>query len=172
MRRLRGVLGFGRIETIVRAKPRGKRGRGRVRRPQLTEGNAYGGARKSIVADYDCGGLAAGHDRIDNVLLERKPLRIAVALEQNLESHMALRLKGPVQAERVPRRMRRIKMRARNPTGWQRLVRRVRTAIRQQFGKHMGMRPGRALAAGRRDRLVNLDATEPADKDDADWPPG
>jgi hypothetical protein len=74
-------------------------------------------------------------------------------------------MKRPQQAERVPRRMRRIKVRARNPTGRQRLVRRVCTAMRQQFGKHMGMRPGRALAAGRRDRLVNLDATEPADKD-------
>jgi hypothetical protein len=50
-------------------------------------------------------------------LLERKPLRIAVACQQYLEGHMALGPKGPTLAERVSCRMWRIKVRAGNPTG-------------------------------------------------------
>ena len=99
MRRLCGILGFGRIETIVRGKPGGKRDRRWVRRPQLAQRNA-------IVADCDCGGLAAGHNRIDHALFERKPLRIAVARQQKLEGQMALGLERLTLAERIPNRMR------------------------------------------------------------------
>src|SRR5262249_60882533 len=77
---------------------------------------------------------------------------------------MVLGLKWSTLAERVPSRMRWIKVRAGNPAGRQRLVRRVRTTARQQFGKHMGMRPAWALAAGRRDRRVKHPAPQGTDK--------
>ena len=78
---------------------------------------------------------------------------------------MALGLKGPTLAKQVPSWMGRVDVRAWNPAGRQRFVRRVRAAMRQQFRKHMGVRPARALAVGWRDRLINLDAAEAADKD-------
>ena len=39
------------------------------------------------------------------------------------------------------------------------------SAAFQQFWQHMRVRPLRALAGWRRDRLIDLDAAEPADED-------
>ncbi len=71
----------------------------------------------------------------------------------------------PGLAEAVPRRMRRIEMRAGNPPLRHRLGRGMGSPALQEPRQHVRVRSLRALARGRRDRLIDLDAAEPADED-------
>ncbi len=78
---------------------------------------------------------------------------------------MADGVERPRLTQAVAGRMRRIKMRAGNPSIRHRLGRRMGSAAFQKFGQHMGVRSIRTFSRRGRNRLIHLDPAEPADED-------
>ena len=76
---------------------------------------------------------------------------------------MGLLVPGAAMAEAVLERMGRYEMGARHEAVWHRLGRGMGAAGAQQLRQDMGVRAFRALAVGRRDRLIDLAAPEAAD---------
>ena len=78
---------------------------------------------------------------------------------------MGLLVPGAAMAEAVLERMGRHEMRARHQAVWHRLGRGMGAAGAQQLRQDVGVRAFRALAVGRRDRLVDLAAAEAGHED-------
>ena len=106
-----------------------------------------------------------GVDGVLHALLDRNGLGVAESGHHLLECVQMSDLERTGLAEPVARGMRGVKMRAGNPSRRNRFGRRMGAAALQEFWQHMGMRPVRALAGGRRDRLIHLDAAEPGEED-------
>ena len=158
------VVGLDPIGAFVRRHPRRKRGQCFIRRVQLPQDDANVGARETIVDDRDGGRIPSRCNSRNDALLERNQLGISEPPQHLLKRLVA----AQVECSRVPRPVchgvRRIKVGARNPTDGNRLRRRMGAPMLQQLGKHVCVGPFRTLAGGRRDRLKDLDPSEPARK--------
>ena len=110
-------------------------------------------------------GRLAGKHRIDHPPLGRKGCGIAAGGHHPLKGVMVRGIERSGLTQAVPRRMRRIEMRAGNETFRDRFGRGMGAAAFQEPRQHMRVRSFRALARRRRDRLIDLDAAEPADED-------
>ena len=97
--------------------------------------------------------------------LGRKCHGIAARGHHPLKGTMVRGVERPGLTQAVPRRMRRIEMRAGNPDLGHRFGGGMGSAAFQEPRQHVRVRSLRALARGRRDRLIDLDAAEPADED-------
>ena len=104
-------------------------------------------------------------DRLRDAPLDGECFGIAATLHHQLKRIVMRRIERPGFAHAVAGRMRRIKMRAGDPALRNGLGGGMGSAAPQQFWQHMRVRPLRALAGRRRDRLIDLDAADPADED-------
>lgn len=165
MQRFHGVAGISRAELTTSRHPCGKCSRALLQRLQLVKGDAQGCAGKALVRNHDRGRLPSGAYSIDDPSFERNTIGIAITLEQDLEGGIAVVPERVSAAKVVSQRMWRMDMGARNPTLRQRLGRRMGPTACEELRKDVGMGAVRASAAGRRDRLKHLGATDPTDED-------
>jgi hypothetical protein len=110
-------------------------------------------------------GRLAGKHRIDHPPLGRKGCGIAARRHYPLKGMVVHGVERPGLAQPVPRWVRRIEMRAGNPPLRHRFGGGMGSPTLQEPRQHVRVRSLRALAGRRRDRLIDLDAAEPADED-------
>jgi hypothetical protein len=150
---------------VVNGEP-GRQHRGIRRRcAQLAECNADGGAGKAVGGRRNAGRRLSGHDSFLNTPFNVDNVLVSVATQQFLKSRVTIPPESVPLTERVPRRMRRIKVRRWYPSLRQGFSRRVRSIVAQQSWEDVRVRTIGTLSIWRRDRLEDFDAPDAAEKD-------
>ena len=148
--------------VIVSRDPARQRRECALRRTHLAHRNANIGAGKAIIRDRDGGWIAAFGDGVRRLPLELNRIRVAEPPQHVLKDFVPPLIEGQRLAERVLHRVRWIEMRAGHAPIGHRLGRGMRPLVLQELRQNMRVRPLRAPATRRRNRLEHLDPAHPA----------
>lgn len=151
-----------RIRRVEFCKPRGKNGRRMASGSHLPQGNANAVAALAVLRHLRRS--ISGFDGLHDAAFDREALRPPQHADHALECFMTGDVEGAGSPQFIAGWMRRIDMRAGNPAVRNGLRRRVGPSGFQKLGQNMRMRPLRTFAGRGRDRLIDLDAADPADE--------
>ena len=158
------LVGFSGLDVVVGREP-GINGRRRLSRHfDLTQRDAQRDAAEPAVRWQKRGRVPIGAHGLKDSAFDIEEFRIAEAGEDFLERRVVVVAERLAMPEAVSRRMRRVKMAARNPSGRNKLGGHMGSSVSQQSWKDMGMGPLRTLSIWRWNWLIDFNTPHTADQ--------
>jgi hypothetical protein len=144
------LVGFSSLDVIVGREPGINSRRLLSRHFDLAQRDAQRDAAEPAVRWRTRGRVPIGGHGFKDSAFDVDQFRIAEAAEDFLERRVVVVAERLAMSEAVSRRMRRVKMAARNPSGRNELGGRMGSSVSQQSWKDMGVGPLWALSTWRR----------------------